>query len=236
MDNFSFGNTAGTSQSTTQPKLVGNAIYDVVFDGCEIKDVVGVKDPTALYKQLILKFKNEDGVFEHTVWEPKPDDFTRKETEFTDAKTGKVNKIPQPSGVESMMLLFKHVIDSVNPTVAQAIDKKEKVLTAASWDALRTLVAKILDAGKGTKLKIKLLRNKSKEAIFPGFFTSLTREGIPYVKNNFIGPKVAFTSQEVTRMTNEDNAKPTPSTAFGEFAPMNIDQHGLDMNFDLSSL
>lgn len=235
MSDFSFSGTAGTSQSTAKPKLAGNAIVDVVFDGCEIKDVVGVKDPTITYKQLILKFSNEDGVFEHTVWEPKPEDFNRKERDFTD-KTGKPGKILEPSGVESMMLFFKHAIDAINPKLALAIDNKEKVLTAPNWDALRTTVSKALDFGKGTKVKIKLLKNKDGEAIFPGFFAGLTKEKVAYIKNNFIGPKVAFTSYEVTRIQNEGKAKPTATNQFADFAPNTADQSGLNMDFDLSSL
>ena len=219
MEGFSFSNTAGTSQSTAQPKLAGNNIYDVLFDGCEIKDVAGVKDPNALYKQVIIKFKNEDGVFEHTVWEPKPDDFNRTETEYKD-KEGKVNKIPQPSNVESMMLLFKHVIDAVNPTLANAIDKKEKNLAAANWDAMRDLMVKALNPTKGAKVKIKLLKNKNGDAIFPGFFASISKEGVAYIKNNFIGPKVAFSTYEVQRINNENNARPS-STSGLDFAPAN---------------
>lgn len=234
MENFSFSTTAGASQSTTRPKLAGNDIYEVKFEGCEIKDIQGVKDPTITYRQLVFKFANEDGVFEHTVWEPKSEDFTRKENEYT--KDGKTNKITSPSNVESMMLFFKHVIDAVNPVVAQAIDKKEKTLTAPDWNSLRNLVIKILDPVKGTKTSIKLLKNKSGEATFPGYFTGLTKEGVAYVKNNFIGNKLAFSSYEVERMKNQSTSKPTEPSSFGDFSPAPLDQSGLDMNFDLNSI
>lgn len=235
---FSFSNTAGASQSTAKPKLAGNNIYTVKFDGCEIKDVDGVKEPGKVYKQLILKFSNDDGAFEHTVWEPRPEDFERRESEFKN-KDGKIEKIPQPSNVESMMLLFKHAIDSINPTVAKQIDSKEKNLGAANWDALRTLVAKILDAGKGTTTKIKLLKNgKTGEAVFPGFFTGLTREGVAYVRNNFIGDKVAFSTYEMKRINDEATAKPTKADDYTSFqANENVSESaGLDMEFDVTGL
>lgn len=234
MDNFSFGNTAGASQSTSKPRLAGNNIYNVTFEGCEIKDVVGVKDPTALYKQLVLRFGNEDGIFEHTVWEPKPEDFVRKDSEFV--KNGKAEKIPQPSGVETTLLLFKHAMDVINPTVAKAIDEQKKQLTAPNWDELRLLVVKILDAGKGTKTTIKLLKNKAGEAVFPGFFTGLTKEGKPYIKNNFIGPKVAFSTFEAEKIKKEATAQPTPAAQFGDFTPNTTAPDGLNMDFDIDSL
>ena len=39
---FSFNTTAGASQSTVKPKLAGNEIYSVKFDGVEIKDIENV--------------------------------------------------------------------------------------------------------------------------------------------------------------------------------------------------
>ena len=232
---YSFSTTAGASQSTVKPKLAGNNIHDVKFEGCEIKDVDGVKEPGKVYKQLILKFSNDDGVFEHTIWEPRPEDFNRRESEFKN-KEGKVEKIPQPSNVESMMLLFKHAIDTINPSVAKDIDNKVKNLGAANWDDLRKLVCQILDAGKGIVTKIKLLKNKNGEATFPGFFAGLTRDGIAYVKNNFIGSKIAFSTYELQRIKNEATAKPTSMSNLGEFTPPeNVPSTtDLDMNFDLT--
>lgn len=240
MSGFSFNTTAGASQSTIKPRLAGNEIYTVKFDGCEIQDIVGVKDPTMTYKVIKLKFSTDDGSFEHTVFEPKSTDFERTENEFTD-KTGKKSKIPQPSNVESMMLFFKHAIDSINPTVALKIDSGAANLNAASWEDLRKLVANILDAGKGTSFKIKLLKNsKTGEATFPGFFASIRKEdNKAYVKNNFIGPKVAFSSYEVERIKKEASATPTrtaSSAINADLAPEVDNGDGLDMNFSTADL
>lgn len=234
---FSFSATAGASQSTTKPRLAGNDICVVKFAGCELKDVQGVKEPEKVFKQLILKFENEDGVFEHTVWEPRPEDFARRETEFKN-KEGKTEKIPQPSNVESMMLLFKHAIDTINPTVAKQIDNKEKSLGASNWDDLRKLVSTILDKGKGTVTKIKLLKNtKTQEAVFPGFYAGLTKEGIAYVRNNFIGDKVSFSTYETTRIKNEATAAPVKVSSFNStFEPASQVGEDLDLDFDASNL
>jgi len=212
MGSFSFSETAGTSQSTAKPRLEGNNIYSVKFQGCELQDIVGVKDPTALYKVLKLKFSNEDGTFEHTIFEPKENDFDRRETEYT--KNGKVEKIPQPSNVESMMLLFKHAIDAINPTIAKQIDDGSKNLGAKDWDTLRALVAKILDAGKDSETHIKLVKNNKGEAAFPGFFAGLTREGKAYIKNNFIGDKLAFSTYESQKIKDAAGAKPTTAKSY----------------------
>jgi hypothetical protein len=112
------------------------------------------------------------------------------------------------------------LIDVVNPEVAKQIDEKKISLAAPNWDKLRELVIKITSKKDGTKLavptKIKLLKNsKSQEAVFPGFFASITKEGVVYIKNNFIGPKIAFSTYEIDRIKKEAGAQPTPAATFG---------------------
>lgn len=234
---FSFGQTAGASQSTVKPRLEGNMIHEVKFDDCVIEDIQGVKDPSTVYKVLKLKFSNDDGTFEHTIFEPKADDFERKNNEVT-LKSGEKSNIPQPSGVESMMLLFKHAIDVINPVIAGQIDKGEKNLGAPDWIGLRQIVAKILNAGKGIDTKIKLLKNKKGEAIFPGFFASVNKENKAYIRNNFIGPKVAFSTYEIDRIKKEASATPTKVESFNpstQETPQ-FDNSGLDLDFDVTGL
>lgn len=231
MSFFSFDNTAGSSQSSIKPRLEGNEIYTVKFEGCEIKDIQGVKDPSQLYKVLIMKFSNEDGVYEHTIFEPKEDEYQRTEREFTN-KNGNLEKIPQPSGVESLMLLLKHAIDSINPTVAAKIDKGEASLKAKNWEDLRKVVTAVLEPGIGTVTKIKLLKNNKGDATFPGFFAAVNREGKAYIRNNFIGGKIAFTPYEVDRIKNATTARPTEVDASPIFESPQAD-HGLDISFKL---
>lgn len=234
---FSFNDTAGASQSTAKPRLEGNKIHNVKLADCKIEDIQGVKDPTMTYRVIKINFENEDGVHEHTIFEPRGDDFQRTESEFT-GKDGKVNKVPNPSNVETMMLFFKHAIDGFVPEVAAKIDSGEKSLVAKDWDELRKLVVKILLMGKGRENKLKLVKNKKGEAIIPGFFTGLTREGKPYVKNNFIGPKVAFTSYEIGRIQKEANSQPTEMQN-GPAIDLGGDSSGgdgLDLNFSVDDL
>lgn len=234
---FSFDATAGTSQSTFRKQLEGNTIHTVKYEGTEITDIVGKKDPSQTYKVIKLKFGNEEGVYEHTVFEPKGDDFKRGETEFTN-KNGVKEKIPQPSNVESMMLLFKHAIDAVNPTVAKMIDEKTKSISAPNWDTLRSQVAKILDAGKGTTTRIKLVKDKEGNGKFPGFFAGINREGATYIKNNFIGDKVAFNAYEADKINKEASANPSNTSKIEDsmLTEPNLPDTSLDLNFDVSGI
>jgi len=227
MSGFSFGATAGTSQNTVKPRLTGNDIYTVKFDGCENEQFEGKKDHNTgtIYNTLKLKFSNENGTFEHTVFEPTSKDFERTESDT------KVGKIPNPSGVENMMLLFKHLIDTLNPKVAKAIDEGTQNLGAKNFDELRTLVSKILNPAKGVETQIKLVKNNKGEAQFPGFFSGITKDGKAYVRNNFVGPKLAFTSYELTKINNEATAKPTTQASYDKIDTPNTDN--LDLNFDI---
>lgn len=238
MSGFSFNTTAGASQSAAKARLAGNDIYTVKFDGCEIVDIQGVKDPSMTYKVLKMKFSNEDGTFEHTIFEPKQADFNRTETSFT--KDGKTEKIPQASGVENMMLLFKHAIDAIAPEVGKQIDSGAKSLGAPDWNGLRILVAKILDSGKGNPTQIKLMKNNKGEAQFPGFFSGVSKEGKAYIRNNFMGNKLAFSTYELTRINNAATAKPTPAAGFvvnNTFAPTApATSDPLDFTFDMPEL
>lgn len=236
---FSFETTAGSSQSTAKNKLAGNQIHTVKYAGTEVKDIVGVKDPSMTYKTLILKWENEDGIFEHTIFEPKDADKVRGEREFTN-KNGVIEKIPQPSNIESMMLLLKHAIDVVNPEVAKKIDNKEQKLGARTWDEFRKVVAAILDKGKGSETNIKLVVNKKGEGVFPGFFVGINREGVAYIKNNFIGNKVAFSSYETGKM--KDAAQiPSKVDSFQnkgteDLGSFDAPEQNLDLDFDVANL
>jgi hypothetical protein len=229
---FSFNATAGASQSTTKPRLAGNEIYDVKFDGAETQDIQGVKDTSQIYKVLKFKFSNEDGSFEHTVFEPKEKDFEDSETEFTN-KNGNIEKIKQPAPVKGMMLLFKHLIDAVNPEIAGKIDRQEIQLTAPNWDKLRLLVIDLVKPGEGVATKIKVLTDNKGEARFPGFFTAYNREGKAYIRNNFIGMKIAFTPYELTKIKAADTAKPNNVPVFEPALGSDLNDKA-DSNLDLS--
>lgn len=229
--NYSFDGTAGSSQSTRKPALAPNEIHEVTFDGCETKDIVGVKDPSQTYKQIIFKFSNDNGAYEHTIWEPKPDDFKRRESEIPNK-----GKIPQASNFEAMMLFCKHLLDTLNPKEALAIDKKEKKIGAPTWDEFRTLLVKLFAPGKGVKTKIKLIKNSKDEAVFPPYFAGLTKEGVPYVKTNFVGNKIGFTDAEVKKM-KAGSTKPTQTAAgFDLSSSVSESAEDLDLNFDVNSI
>lgn len=236
---FNFNITAGSSQNTAKSRLTGNEIYTVKFDGCEIVDINGVKEPGKVYKVVKLKFSNDVGYFEHSVFEPRPEDFVRGKSKYTDRNTGEEKEITQPSSVENMMLLFKHAIDAINPTIAKQIDDGTKQIAAANWEELRQFVAKILNVGKGITTQIKLVKDNKGEAKFPSYFSTLKKDSVTGdfkadIKNNFIGEKLAFTTYEATKIQNEANAAPTRIATSNRGSEINTTGSFPDLGNDLS--
>lgn len=234
MSLFSFDNTAGASQSSTN-LLEGNKIHDVTFEEAVIEDFQGRQNPNITYKVIKLKFKNEDGTFEHAIFEPNKDrgDFDRGVRDFV--KDGKQQSMPTPSYVEVMMLLIKHVIDAVRPEAGAKIDSGEVSLNAKTWEELRKVVTEILNKGKGAKTKIKLLTDNKGYGRFPGFFTGINKDGKCYVRDNFIGNKIGFSPYEISRIKAANVAVPTdmsnPSLSDAPTSDLS------DINdFDLASL
>ena len=228
---FSFGDSLGSSQSTGGKGLEGNKIHDVKFEGA-------VKERLAdQYEVLKLKFSNDEGTHEHAIFEPREEDFVRKNSEFTDRKTGKPITIPNASNVESMMLLLKHVIDAVDPELGEKIDKKEFGLGGKNWDELRDNMVKIFARSIGKETSIKLINDNKGYGQLPRYFTGVNDEGKAYIKTNFVGKKLGFTPQEMNRMKTMAAATPTAMTMDDPIADDLPDDLGdLNMNFDVDSL
>lgn len=203
MTGFDFGMTAGVSQNTTLKQFEGNEIYDVTFNGCEARDINGVQDPSKVFKVLDIKFSNKDGVFTDTVWEPRESDYEDRESQYG----------PNPSNVKAMMLKFKHLIDTVNPTLAAKIDAGEQSIKAPDWNTLRQIMVKATEPGVGKQTKIKLIKNNKGEATFPSFFANYNKSGVPYMNTNFIGDNIYWTHKELTKIQNAAAAKPTSTDA-----------------------
>lgn len=198
--NFSFAD-ASNSQNTGRKQLEGNKIHEVTFDGCEIRDFAGQQDPSKLFKVLEIRFSNNDGQFVHTVWQPRDEDFQDRES---------AQGYKQPANALTMLYLFKHLIDAVNPEAAEKINKGELKMDVNpnNWEAVRKFMAEQTEVGKGKTTKIKLIKNNKGEAIFP-YFLSYNRDGKPYMTTNFIGENIYFLTKELEKIEKANTAKPT---------------------------
>ena len=227
--NFNFNETAGATQSTSLPQLEGNKVHEVTFKGCELREIVGVKDPSMKYNVLDIKFVNDKGYYTETIFEPKSGDEKRQETEIS----GK--KYVKPSNLENMMLEFKHIIDAVNPELGTQIDNKEKTIGAQSWDGLRKLMVEATKSGIDKVTKIKLIKKKDGNPRFPYFSIIDKDSNKAKVAGNFIGENLYFSTYEQQQIAKAENAKPT--TQNDEFGLGNVtetsNQNNSDLDFNL---
>jgi hypothetical protein len=227
--NFNFNETAGASQSTSLPQLKGNAIHEVTFKGCELREIIGVKDPSQKYNVLDIKFSNDKGYYTETIFEPKAGDEKRQENEIG----GKT--YIKPSNIENMMLEFRHIIDAVNPELGKQIDSKEKTISAASWDGLRKLMVEATKSGIGKVVKIKLIKKKDGTPRFPYFSMIDKDSNKAIVAGNFIGENLYFSTYEQQQITKAENANPTAKTdEFGlSSSTETSNQNNSDLDFNL---
>ena len=228
--NFNFNGSEIANVGASKGQLEGNKIHDVQFDGCE---AVELKDGTM--KVLRIKFSNDEGIFQHIIFEPRDGD-----DQDTDGMYGK-----NPSRIKEMMTLLRHLGTAVCPALVEYINSISGNVT---WDQIRKKIVEVTTPAIGTKTKVKLLAKKRNytdpntgeqkeriDSVFPSYFLSYNREGALYMRTKFIGSRLVFTDKELTAIKNQENAKPvsvssTNTDIFGAVAvatqaedPFNID-------------
>jgi len=200
---FNIGTTEIASQSTGATRLKGGEIHDVKFDGAEAT-TIEKKDGSATFDVLKLKFKNDDGTFEHVLFEPKEGDEIRQKNQYDSEN---------PSNVENLIFTVKHLLAAVAPDVAKKIE--DKGLNIEGWNGksgLREFVVNNTAKSKDKEVRIKLVKDKTGNGVFPSFPLGMSKEGSVYPRTNFIvaaGGKLDFTAKEIERMNSIAAASPT---------------------------
>lgn len=220
--NFNLG--AAPSASTTSTRLKANTIHTVQFDGA-VADTIIKKDGSGdTFNVLRVKFKNDEGTYEETIFEPRAGDDQRPANNF-----GGEN----PAPMEELMFKIRHLIAAVAPAADAAINKKGS-LNFGSWDDLRKFVVTNTAKSVGTTTQIKLIADKDGNPRFPGYVLSISKKGEVYPRTNFIGAKLAFTPKEMEKIEATTSAKPTqmPSNTPAS-TPVGSTGGDLDLDIDL---
>ena len=201
---FNIGTTEIASQSTGGTRLAANTIHNVKFDGAEAV-TIDKKDGSASFDVLRLKFKNDEGTFEHVIFEPKAGDDVRQKNQFDS---------DNPSNLENLIFTIKHLLVAVAPTVAKQIEDKGILVDGWNGDkGLRQFVVKNTEKATGAETQIKLLSDKDNNPQFPGFPLGMSKEGNVYPRTNFIGKDLKFTPAEIKRMNSVATATPSRPAA-----------------------
>ena len=115
-------------------------------------------------------------------------------------------------------MLIKHLLHAVAPEIlADMMEGKIVFQPKKNCDSLFkqyvTFVGALLDKCKDRPTQIKLINNKKGEPQFPAFFAGLSKDGVVYMKTNFIGEGLKFTDKEVTNIAVAAAAVPTAMPA-----------------------
>lgn len=204
---MNFGSLKTTNAiSTSKPRLKPWGIYDVVFDGVTKNEFAGKKDPSKTYKVMRVRFSNNEGYYEESVFFPESEsDNTRPTYQNKEGHDYQV-----ASNFDRAMGLVAQVAAVINPEgwpKMQAASDKFK-----SFDDVVNALIKITDPKKGTKTKLKLVGKTQDGSIVPCLprFIAINKEGEPFTSDNFIGESVGFTPYEEGRRNEYLGAKPTP--------------------------
>ena len=118
-----------------------------------------------------------------------------------------------PSQYESFMMKVKHLIRAVAPEVLEAMQKGEITFAPKSksdvFKQYTLFLAEVLQDAIGRKTSIKLIKDNKGKTVMPPFFAAVGREGDVYMKTNFIGDNLSFTTKEKEVIDREAVAKPS---------------------------
>ncbi len=194
MNGSNLGNAFSNSAS-----LAPNKIHEVLFKGLEYSQSKDGK-----WEFMRIKFQGVDGgFFTDSTFGFDKDAGVRQKTQYGE----------NPSAYESFMMKIKHLINAVAPELLAKMQAGEIVFTPkGKSDLFKQYVVFIgeqLESYKDAKTTIKLVQNKKGEAAFPTFFAGVSKEGIAYMKSNFIGNNLSFSQKEKEAMGKVAAARPT---------------------------
>lgn len=201
--NLGFTKSAESYVSTSLPSLRPYEIYDVKFDGFEDTVVESKKEEHKgeKYQILKIKFKNESGQYQHSLFAPKEGDDKRRPYKNANGHEGEF-----PSNVEDFTLMIGHVLSAINPDALNKLVNSNKNL---SYEQLVAFLKKATDPKIGTETKIKLVADSKGRATFPKIASVFEVGGEAVITNNCVGDKLGFTPYELGKKEEFNKAKPT---------------------------
>lgn len=229
---FNFGSIATVqAQSSAQHMLTPWNIHSVKFAGCKVDHIKGKKDPSVTYDILKVRFENEDGYYEESIFFPKDGDDVRPTY-----KNKEGHDYEAPSSFERTMTFIAQFASVINPegwTKMQAASSKFR-----SFDDVCNALIKITDSKKGVETHIKLIGVNKDGTIRPAFprICGVSKEGQLFTSDNCIGDKLFFTPYEEGKRKEFLNAAPTPAKASSGDFPEESKDESDELNSMLADL
>lgn len=226
MTQFNFGGIKETSAVGVAKTLKPWGIYDVVFNGVELNEVKGKKDPNAVYKTVKMNFSGEDGSFNPDLFIPS----TEQDAERPEYKNKDGHKYEAPSRFENFKWTLLQLAQVVNPEGYKKLQEISNKID--SMDTFIKYVMKVINDKKGVSTQLKLTGRKSEDgktyAQLPRI-VGISKEGELFISDKFVGDKLEFTLYEADKAKAYHSAKPTDMSTM-EDAAESADSSNADLN------
>lgn len=178
-----------------QGSFLQAGIHNATFTGID-KDTFKANSGEEFTTMAVTFDVEGFGEYKHRLFEPKSAD-------RTDNTWGQ-----SPSPVEQFFVTLKHIFDTVNPTVGQAIGEGTSDLEG-SFDQIIAKAKAYAKDFVGKTTKVKMLPQKSGFNQFPGFPARITQNGNLVLGTKFIGDDLTMSAYELQAIEKAKNAKPT---------------------------
>lgn len=206
MTAFNFGGIKETSAVGVSKSLKPWGIYEVKFDGLELNDIKGKKDPEAVYKTIKMSFSNDEGVFVNNLFIPA----TEQDAERPVYKNKDNHEYEAPSRFEDFKWTLLQLAQVVNPEGYKKLQEQSSKIKG--MDDFIKLIMMCANAKKGVTTHLKLTGRTTEDgktyARIPRI-VGVNKEGELFVSDKFVGDNLEFTLYEADKAKAYHSAKPT---------------------------
>lgn len=200
---LNFNLSAAPAVSSSLPRLKPYQIHRVKLADIKVEQIKGKKDPDAVYDILKIRFENNEGYYEESVFFPKEGDNKRPTRQNKEG-----HEVEMPSSFERTMSLIAQVGTVLNPKEFE----KMKGIPFKSFGELCDGFIRIMKPVFGTETNLKLIGKTDKQGNFGPclpYFLSLNKQGEVWVSDNFIGENLFFSDYDIAQQKKISAKRPT---------------------------
>lgn len=228
MENFNFGSFAADTTVSSSNYLRPYSIYeDVKFDGVD-GPTSGTSASGNEWTRYDVKFSCPEGNYKESIFAP-----TQKSLERRILTNASGHESEVPSDFERTVEFFKYVIRVYNPT---GYDKFISVLPKLSTFEQFIEAFKKCMGNPTTTTKLKLggsTRSGRTYAAIPNFLAVNSQTKATFIRDQFLGDKVALSAWELNKKKEYESATPTKMTETVKNQPVASDDSNYDILNDL---
>lgn len=231
MLDFSLNSVSAVSSSRS--RLEPYKIHNVKFEEAKIDEFDGKQDPIQHFKVLRVRFGNKEGYYDKTIFlNLRDEDGKIREFDNSDG-----TKRYYASRFDNIKYFMAQTMTVLNP---EGMKKFQEAATKfRSIDDMAKAYIIVMDQVKGAETQLKLMgktnQNGNVEACLPRFL-SVNKNKEVFVSNNFVGPKLFFTTYEEGLINAAKAITPTKMPELDVKDPGTYNKKEKEDEIDLSDL